>query len=493
MFRANRLICTAMLAGLFLALGCPPDQTSSTTCTERVDLKASGAYVGSLANGAAMLGFDFTRCKAGDRVRVFLTDGTAGGRAEFFEGAVTDGHFALTSTSGQAQIDGIVSNADVLGSVTFGDEAPISYLAVPALNGGGLYEVTINENGEWTGTGPGGATLEARQDAKLVNGVITDSEGQDHWYTLRDLSRIFSEPDVGGAPDTYLMIVLPHVDAQVGHGGAENLKAGVAANDNFVRLDLPSTSITPGTFVGRFQDLPDLIGFEFDEPDAGGNTHLRAFVCDGQPAPNGRAEWFSGDFAGEFPDASFTLDSISGQAQITNLQLKIPQPSQPTEKSAGTMLRIAFCDAPQVYCSSCTCCRDSCSASRGIAGTLELADGNTHAFYAVPAGEGAGIYEVKLEPERMSGTSIKGGTLDLAIDASGHVTGTLVAPDGTSFPYEGTDFAQAFSDPQKLASAPGTFLVIASPRGGLLAGSPGSAQVPASTDIIAILIGLLPR
>lgn len=494
---ARRTAVTLAAVGMILPAGCDRNPASGPICSETSNLESAAAFVGALSDGSALLAVDLARCDGSDRLRIFVTDGSPDGRTEYFDGATTNGNFTLTSASGQAQIDGIVANDRVDGSIAFGGQAPVPFQALSAVDGAGLYEVTIDTDGVWTGTGPDGAILEARQDARLVNGVITDGAGQDHWYQLRDLSRIFSEPAVGGAPDTYLVIVLPHVDAQIGRGGAESLKAGVAnASANFIRLDLPVSTITPGTFVGQFQDLPDLIGFEFDEPDASGNTHLRAFVCNGQPAPNGRAEWFSADFAGEFPDASFTLDSVSGNARITNLQLKTPPPSQPAGKSSRAMLRIQFCDIGSALCCSpgpACVCKEACPSSRGIAGTLELADGSRHAFYAVPAGEGAGIYEVKLEPGRMHGTSVKGGTLDFAIDSNGHVTGTLVAPDGTVVPYEGSDFGQAFSDPQKLASVPDTFVVLAAPRGRFLVGSPGTVHGLVVIAIIAILISpLLP-
>ena len=99
-----------------------------------------------------------------------------------------------------------------------------------------------------------------------------------------------------------LRIVLPQGDALVGRGGADNLKTGQAnASVNFIRLDLTGSEATPGTFFGRFQDSPDLIGVQFTDKDSQGHRQVSILVCDGRPAPVGRTEWFSGEFVGDFP------------------------------------------------------------------------------------------------------------------------------------------------------------------------------------------------
>lgn len=439
--------------------------------------ESTDSFVGAVDQSEALIAFDVSHGARGDRARVFLTDGTPDGDSEYFEGVVREGTMTLASKNGQARITAQVAGDGAAGAVTLADGTVHSFSALPATDGAGLYEVVIDADGGWSGTALNGARVDGELFGKFALGAITDASGRQIPYELRDLSRIFEEPALGNASDSYLIIVLPQGDAMLGRGGADNLKTGQAnASANFVRLDLTGSESTSGTFFGRFQDLPDLIGAQFTEMDSEGHRYVSILVSDGRPAPDGRTEWFSGDFAGDFPDASFTLDSAGGDARISNLELKTP----PLGTNKGLRQERH----------NCLCANPKCPAC-GASGDLQLADGTIHKFYLVPAGDGAGLYEVHLSADGMSGTSETGGRLHLHVD-QGQVTGTLISPTGIAFAYSGRDLANTFAHPETLGSAPDTFVVLVTPGGRFIVGSPGTLEGPVELADVAVQIGPLP-
>ncbi|MBL8878541.1 MAG: hypothetical protein JNG88_05420 [Phycisphaerales bacterium] len=468
-----------VLVPLFLS-ACAPQVSNNTG-----DAGAVASFVGAIDESRALIALDVTT-RAGDRARIFLTDGTPDGHAEFFEGNVTSGALALTSKSGNARISAQVTGESAAGAVTLADGTIHTFAAAPAVAGAGLYEVVIDAAGGWSGRALNGNRLDGELFGKFVLGVITEASGQEVPYEVRDLSRIFNEPALGGAPDTYLIIALAQGDALLGRGGADGLKTGQGgASENFVKADLTGSKQTEGTFFGRFQDLPDLIGAQIAAPGSDGSRQISILVSDGRPAPDGRIEWFSGSFSGDFPDASFALNSLSGAARITHLELK--SSAGPSEKTAFEHNKEWAHARLNCPCDLFGCPRNSC----GVSGDFELADGTSHKFYLVPAGDGAGLYEAQVSADGLVGVSSSGARLHLQVN-EGQVTGTILTPTGNLIGYAAKDLGNTFVDPEKLASLPSTFVLLAVPGGRFIVGSPGNLETGAEPADVAVYFGQLP-
>jgi hypothetical protein len=123
---------------------------------------------------------------------------------------------------------------------------------------------------------------------------------------------------------------------------------------------------------------------------ASGERKVQAYVCDGQP--QGTAEWFAGQMAGN----TLELSSVSGNARLQAVL---------TEEEAS--------------------------------GTVALADGTLRRFTASAAHEGAGLYEVIVASDgRRSGTSANGAKDEARVSSDGVWTwGTIRLPSGEAVDY----------------------------------------------------------
>lgn len=417
-----------MTLGLLFAGACNPPEPHS--CEPRKDIGEAGAFWGAAAGSTALWSLDFMRCNDEDRVRIFLTDARADGRTEYFEGAVVNGHFELTSSSGRARVDARLAGDTVQGTISVLGGPPRGFFATPAMNGSGFYEVSVSADGTWYGTSFSGATLQAHQEGNFVVGVITDASGEQFEYRVHDLTRVFGEATPGAQPDDYLMVLAPGGVVQMGRGGGDRVKRG-DPGQNVIRLDLPVTEPTPGIFFGRVQRDTDVLLFDFEAPAIDGTRKVRVYVSDGEPEPEGDIEWFTGQVSGD----SFELTSASGHARLV------------AQVSAD-----------------------------GISGTVTYADQIAHAYFAPPAGEGAGIYMVTVdEAGRITGSSEEGGVLNLTIEGV-HVAGTITSPNGMTIDYSAHDLVRAFGYPnfEEVATVPGTYLAFAAPHGRFLVGRSGN-------------------
>src|SRR5262249_28378613 len=106
--KRQKVVSLATTAAL-IASGCTAGQVQFVQCSP-AGQPAASSFWGSVAQTAAMIALDVTRCAEGDRVRVFLTDGKLDGDSEYFEGAMTNGKFVLASRSGKAAVDGQVAD-----------------------------------------------------------------------------------------------------------------------------------------------------------------------------------------------------------------------------------------------------------------------------------------------------------------------------------------------------------------------------------------------
>jgi len=392
-------------------------------------------FWGAIASSPALASVRFEQGLAGQRVSVYVTDGFPNGISEFFEGAVAQGAFSLTSASGNAQIDATTTAGPrVEGTLRLPGGRLHYFIVKPISNGGGRYEVSITADGRWSGTGPDGNTLEARQEGDFVSGVLTTREGQRFEYRLHDLSRVLAFGAAGGQPDRYTLFVSPRGLSQLGRGGGADVAEG-SPNANFVNVDLPiSSEILPGIFFGRLRFQTDLLLVDVNAPTvADGPRGIRVYVSDGEPEPEGDIAWFQGEFSGN----DFQLTAAGGGATIS-----------------GTV------------------------TAAGASGTVTFDGGPALPFFAGPAGEGAGVYDVTVDNEgRVRGTSEEGGILDLRIDGTS-VTGTLTTPAGTALAVNVVDLVRAlrYPDFERIATAPETYVAFLAPHGRYIVGRSGSVR-----------------
>ncbi len=114
-------------------------------------------------------------------------------------------------------------------------------------------------------------------------------------------------------------------------------------------------------------------------------------------------------------------------------------------------------------------------AADGVSGMLTLPNQPARRYFAGPAGEGAGIYDVTVADDRThTGTSIEGGKLRLTYQ-DGMVMGQVTDPRGASVDLLGADLTHAYKFGVE-GSMPGTYVAFAAPRGRYLIGRNGNVR-----------------
>jgi hypothetical protein len=110
-----------------------------------------------------------------------------------------------------------------------------------------------------------------------------------------------------------------------------------------------------------------------------------------------------------------------------------------------------------------------------VHGTVVLPKGDQHPFFAVPAGDGAGIYDIDVSADKhYTGTSEKGEKLDLR--QSGHnITGTITTPSGPTVNVIAYDLTDVFHYGQE-GSRPDHYVAFASPGGRYFIGRSGDVR-----------------
>jgi hypothetical protein len=412
--------------------GAAPGTTESPSATSAPGVAGAAVYFGavSMTTDRVAVALDAADAEGRQRVRAFLSDGEPGGDAEWFDGTGTRGKFDLRSSSGRARLEGEVRAQDAHGTVTLADGRTRHFHTIPATHGAGIYDMTVAADGRYTGTSTDGSRIEGRQTGTSVEGTITTKSGDTIGYKVTDVSRVFDYRITGGQPDTYTVVVSRYGLVQVGRGGGDAVKRG-APNDNLLALDLGPTRIpTPGVYYGKLAQTTDQLAMVVDQPAGQANRRVRVYLSDGEPEPEGDIEWFVGQIAGTRLD----LTSAGGGAKLEG------------ELTAD-------------YAS----------------GTVTLPGSRIHRFYAVPAGDGAGIYEVRVTPEKVyQGTSEDGGKLEIRQNGD-VVQGTITTGDGRQFALLAYDLTRVFAY-GVAGSQPDTYLAFASPGGRYLIGRSGDVR-----------------
>lgn len=406
------------------------DEPTTSALEDRLaELSGAGVFVGGVAFTGNLVAVHFDRSdEKAPGMKMFVTDGLPDGNAEWFEGRPDGASFRFTSVSGQATVDGTIAEFETDGMIKLADGVERRFFTRPAGDGAGVFEVTVGDEGAWAGTSLDGSTLTARQEGAYVQGQVVSTTGERYEFRHNDLTRRLNYPVAGGAPGRYTTIITRQATEVQGRGG--DVRGG-KPDANIVALDLDqSAPPTPGVYHGRVAGTTDRLNFELkDNPD--GTRLLRSYVSDSEPEPAGDIQWFSEPITG----AEFSLTSKEGDATIT-----------------GTI------------------------ADDGIGGEITLPDGVVRRYFAVPSGQGAGIYTVDIAEGDLhhTGTSEQGAKLDLRFE-DGTVMGTLTAPDGQAFPMLGADLSHAFQYEDRF-SQPGTYTAFVAPRGRYVFGRNGNVR-----------------
>ena len=175
-----------------------------------------------------------TASKGGERkVQAFVCDGQPQGTAEWFAGQMSSNTLELTSASGNARLQVVLTEEEASGAVVLADGTMRRFAASAAYEGAGLYEVNVASDGRRTGTSANGAKDEGRvsSDGVWTTGTIRLPGGEAVDYRRRQTAGY----QRSAQPDTYTTIVLPGAERERGRGG--EVKSGEPSS-NFISSDL---------------------------------------------------------------------------------------------------------------------------------------------------------------------------------------------------------------------------------------------------------------
>ena len=175
-----------------------------------------------------------TASKGGERkVQAFVCDGQPQGTAEWFAGQMSSNMLELTSASGNARLQVVLTEEEATGAVVLADGTMRRFAASAAYEGAGLYEVIVASDGRRTGTSANGAKDEGRvsSDGVWTTGTIRLPGGEAVDYRRRQTAGY----QRSAQPDTYTTIVLPDAERERGRGG--EVKSGEPSS-NFISSDL---------------------------------------------------------------------------------------------------------------------------------------------------------------------------------------------------------------------------------------------------------------
>ena len=175
-----------------------------------------------------------TAASGGERkVQAYVCDGQPQGTAEWFAGQMTGNTLELTSVSGNARLQAVLSEEEATGTVALADGTLRRFAASAAHEGAGLYEVIVGPDGRRSGTSANGAKDEAHvsSDGVWTTGTIRLPGGEAVDYRRKQTVGYQGS----SKHDTYTTIVLPGAERERGRGG--EVKTGEPSS-NFISSDL---------------------------------------------------------------------------------------------------------------------------------------------------------------------------------------------------------------------------------------------------------------
>lgn len=393
--------------------------------------KATGNfYFGRVAFEDDVIGIALDRS---NRIaKVFVTDAEPGGHAEWFQGTLVRSTLRMRSASGRARLRATFDRAEQTwsGTIKLPGVKTRRIAAFHADKGAGLYDVRVTRSGRYFGRSTGGERLRARRSGRFLTGAVIERNGKRLGFKVMDLSRAFRYRIRSGRPGRYTVIVSRNGTLHYGRGGGQALKRGRPSR-NLVAFDIDTTpDPTPGFYFGRVGFERDVLGVKLDSPDAQGSRRVRVYVSDSEPEPRGDLEWFTGQSTGN----TVNLTSVGGRA------------------------RLRATIEPGL-----------------VSGTITYSGGRKRRFFALPAGQGAGIYDVTVTPDgRMKGSSEEGGRLTASQDGN-FVKTSVTTLNGQKYDNRGADLTRTLRYPAK-GNKPDTYVAIVAPRGRFIFGRSGAVR-----------------
>ena len=382
----------------------------------------SGFFFGRIAFENDVVAVDIRN----GRVRAFVTDAEPGGTAEWFEGSVHGQRMSLISGSRRSRLRASLerSHGDWLGTIRLPNGKTRNFAVTRAEFGAGIYRMTVSSSGLYRGRSLDGKRFQARHESDFLTGKITERNGDSRSFHIMDLSRAYDYSRKGGARGSYTAIVSRRGTLVYGRSGVGSLKRG-RPGKNLLAFDVaPSARPTPGFYFGKVAFSRAIIGVQVHPPDADGNRRIDIYSSDSEPEPRGVVAWFSTTTAAD----TVSLVAKPGQGRITA----------------------------------------TIGADR-VTGTIAFEDGVERRFFALPAGDGAGIYDVTIPRQGvLIGRSNEGGTFSARSDGL-FLAGTLTTTDGRRFKLHIGDLVRNLRYPIR-ANLPGSYRAILAPRGRFIFG-----------------------
>jgi hypothetical protein len=191
-----------------------------------LDLAASpvptpGVYYGRVAMTTDKLAFDINMVDGRRTLRAYVSDAEPEpeGDIEWFVSPITGNTFTLTSASGNARIEGTVSDEGVSGMITLPNQPARRYFAGPAGEGAGIYDVTVAADRSHAGTSFEGAKLELSYKDGMVMGKVTDPAGASVDLLGADLTHAYQMGVEGSLPGSYVAFAAPRGRFLIGRSG----------------------------------------------------------------------------------------------------------------------------------------------------------------------------------------------------------------------------------------------------------------------------------
>jgi hypothetical protein len=168
-------------------------------------------------------------------IRVYICDGEIGAQsdAEWFTGSIAGDVFNLTSASGDARVQGQLTETAVTGTATLADGRTLNLRAVPVSAGAGLFEIFFLPNDLLAGVSASGATLHGQIVNETEQGAVTTR-------TVQGLITVLGGPTIAftglqgqfvndtGTDLQVTTIVAPNATQFKGRGA--EIKAGLKSN-----------------------------------------------------------------------------------------------------------------------------------------------------------------------------------------------------------------------------------------------------------------------
>jgi hypothetical protein len=168
-------------------------------------------------------------------IRVYICDGEVGAQsdAEWFTSSIAGDVFNLTSASGDARVQGQLTETAVTGTATLADGRTLNLRAVPVSAGAGLFEIFFLPNDLLAGVSASGATLHGQIVNETEQGAVTTR-------TVQGLITVLGGPTIAftglqgqfvndtGTDLQVTTIVAPNATQFKGRGA--EIKAGLKSN-----------------------------------------------------------------------------------------------------------------------------------------------------------------------------------------------------------------------------------------------------------------------